>query len=271
MRIVSICPSNTEILYYLGLDDHVVGIDDHSDWPLHWQHLPKVGPDLNIDMDKVAALQPDLVVASLSVPGMEKIVAQLQERGIPHIVLNPSSIYDIADDIRLIGRATGFEQRAEEVARQFTERLNQIRALTTSVNDRPRLFWEWWPNPIFTPGRRNWLTDVSELAGGLNIFGDVDTDNVHATREMVAQRKPDHICVVWCGIELKRIKPTMITEREEWRDLPAIIHNQVHLLEEGMYCRPSPRILDGLEYLMTLIHPENGGTHNGTDQRCDRS
>lgn len=269
MRIVSICPSNTEILYELGLEEHVVGIDDHSDWPLHWQHLPKVGPDLNIDLDKVESLAPDLVVASLSVPGMDQIVAQLVERGIPHIVLNPSSIYDIADDIRLVGRATGCEQRAEEVAIQFTQRLNQLRTSTSHLPNKPRLYWEWWPNPIYTPGRLNWLTDVSELAGGINIFADYETDNVKATREMVADRKPEHICVVWCGIDLKRIKPAMITEREEWRELPAIIQHQVHLLEEGMYCRPSPRILDGLEYLITLIHPQNGGQSLGNDQRSN--
>lgn len=255
MRIVSICPSNTEILYYLGLGDNVVGIDDHSDWPIEWQHLPKVGPDLNIDMDKVEELQPDLVVASLSVPGMEKMVAELVQRRIPHLVLHPSRITDIAEDIRLVGRATGFDEKAELLARDFSNRLRAIQSITSEVKNRPRLYWEWWPNPIYTPGRQNWLTDVSELAGAINVFADFDTDNVKATREMVAEKNPDHICVVWCGIELKRIKTSMITEREEWRNMSAIVQNQVHILEEGLYCRPSPRILDGLEKLVSLIHP----------------
>lgn len=255
MRIVSICPSNTEILYYLGLHEHVVGLDDHSDWPPEWQHLPRVGPDLAIDMEKVAALQPDLVVASLSVPGMEKNVEALRERAIPHIVLNPSRIGEIAADIRLVGEATGLHKQAEQLASQFAERIESIRQKTAAFSHRPKLYWEWWPNPIYTPGRENWLTDVSEIAGAVNVFADFPVANVKATREMVQERDPDHICVVWCGIELKRIKRETITDRPEWRDMTAIRQGQVHLLEEGLYCRPSPRILDGLEQLVKLIHP----------------
>ncbi|EJL40698.1 cobalamin-binding protein [Brevibacillus agri] len=254
MRIVSICPSNTEILYYLGLHEHVVGLDDHSDWPPEWQHLPRVGPDLSIDMERVVALQPDLVVASLSVPGMEKNVEALRERGIPHIVLNPSRIGEIAADIRLVGEATGFHKQAEQLAASFDERIESIRQQTAAFSRRPKLYWEWWPNPIYTPGRENWLTDVSEIAGAVNVFADFPVANVKATREMVQERDPDHICVVWCGIELRRIKPETITSRPEWSDMTAIRQGQVHLLEEGLYCRPSPRILDGLEQLVKLIH-----------------
>lgn len=255
MRIVSICPSNTEILYYLGLGQQVVGLDNHSDWPAEWQHLPRVGPDLTIDMDRVAALQPDLVVASLSVPGMEANIDALRARSIPHIVLNPSRIGEIPDDIRLVGEATGTQQKAAELAAQFDERMETIRQKTSSYGQKPALYWEWWPNPIYTPGGENWLTDVSECAGATNIFADYPVANVKATREMVMERNPDHICVVWCGIDLKRIKPSMITERPEWQDMKAIRLGQVHLLEEGLFCRPSPRILDGLEQLVSLLHP----------------
>ncbi|MBO8163406.1 MAG: cobalamin-binding protein [Brevibacillus sp.] len=256
MRIVSICPSNTEILYYLGLGEQIVGLDDNSDWPSEWQHLPRVGPDLSIDMEKVEALQPDLVVASLSVPGMEKNIEQLEKRNLPYIVLNPSHIDQIPADIRHVGRAVGCEEKAEKLAEQFLRRIETISQVTAHVSYRPKLYWEWWPNPIYTPGRDNWLTDVSELAGAQNVFADFAADNVKATREMVKQRDPDHICVVWCGIELKRIKPQMITVRAEWQQVSAIVNNRVHLLEEGLYCRPSPRILTGLEQLVRLIHPD---------------
>src|SRR5690606_8752501 len=146
----------------------------------------------------------------------------------------------IPADIRKVGQATGYEQRANRLADAFLRRIETINELTSKVQDRPGLYWEWWPNPIYTPGGANWLSDVSDLAGARNVFSDYDVANVKATREMVSERAPEHICVVWCGIELKRIKPAMVTDRPEWQYVPAIQKNQVHLLDEGLYCRPSP-------------------------------
>ena len=85
MKLVSICPSNTELLAYLGLIDQLVAVDDFSDWPRSINTLPRLGPDLSIDMDKLESYEPDLVLASLSVPGMEKNIAELEKRKIPHI------------------------------------------------------------------------------------------------------------------------------------------------------------------------------------------
>src|ERR1700719_1009329 len=99
MRVISLCPSNTEIMEYLGLTSQLVGVDDYSDWPSSIQHLPKLGPDLSINMDLVEQLKPDLVLASLSFPGMGKNVDALNERGIPYIVLNPQSLTDIEHDL----------------------------------------------------------------------------------------------------------------------------------------------------------------------------
>lgn len=260
MRIISICPSNTEILYALDAGEHVIALDDHSDWPLEWQHLPKVGPDLSIDMDKVEALKPDLVIASLSVPGMEKNIEELKKRNLPYIILNPAHIFDIADNIREVGRSIHRVEKAEQVATHFMKRIEQIRLLTQNISERPRLYWEWWPNPIYTPGRTNWLTDVSELAGATNVFADYNTDNVKSTHEQVAERNPDHVMVVWCGIEIKRIKTSMITDRPEWQQMTAIRNNNVHILEEGLYCRPSPRLLEGLEQLVNILYPSLGAS-----------
>lgn len=110
MRLISICPSNTELAAYLGLADSLVAIDDFSDWPKRVTELPKLGPDLSINMDLVEQHQPDLVLASLSVPGMEKNIEELKKRNIPHLVLNPQSFKDIGDDLLAVGRAAGAEK-----------------------------------------------------------------------------------------------------------------------------------------------------------------
>src|SRR5699024_8270664 len=105
MKLVSLCPSNTEVLDFMGLTSHIIGVDNYSDWPDEINKLPRLGPDLDINMDKVETLQPDLVVASLTVPGMEKNIQRLEERKIPFITLNPASFHDIGEDILRIGGA----------------------------------------------------------------------------------------------------------------------------------------------------------------------
>src|ERR1700756_5611896 len=106
-RIISLCPSNTEILFALGLGDCIVGVDSHSDYPPQVKELPKVGPDLRINMEKVKALKPDLIVASLTVPGMERNIEALEEMKLSYIVLNPQSIKGTLEDILMVGKITG--------------------------------------------------------------------------------------------------------------------------------------------------------------------
>ena len=115
MRIVSICPSNTEIACVLGLGPSLVGLDRSSDFPESVTHLPRVGPDLAVDVDAIAALKPDLVLSSLSVPGMEKNLAGLDAAGLPHLVMDAESIDGVFRSIRTLGRLVGAGSRADDV------------------------------------------------------------------------------------------------------------------------------------------------------------
>ncbi|MBA4493763.1 cobalamin-binding protein [Paenactinomyces guangxiensis] len=254
-RIVSICPSNTELLYFLGLDEQVVGLDDYSDWPPEWDGRPRLGPDLDIDIEKVKSLRPDLVIASLSVPGMEKNIERLKQTGLQYIVLNPKSIPEIADDILLLGEALGLKEHARRVAQQFTDELRQIQAHIPSGAPPVRLYWEWWPKPVFTPGRKNWLTDVSRIVGAVNIFEDMERKSVQSDWGEVAARNPDLALIVWTGVPLRRVKKELITSRPEWEGKPFARDSSVHILEEGWYCRPSPRLLTGIKFLAHLLYP----------------
>lgn len=255
-RIVSICPSNTELLHYLGVENELVGIDDFSDWPEKWQDLPRLGPDLDIDINKVKALRPDLVVASLSVPGMEKNIERLEQENIPFIVLNPKTLEEIAMDLIRLGEAIGRRKRGEEAARKFKESIRLIRERIPSRKEPVRLYWEWWPKPVFTPGRKNWLTEVSSVVGAVNIFADQDQESVKTDWKDVAARRPDHALIVWTGIELHRIKKEMILSRTDWQNTPLADPERIFILPEGWYCRPSPRILTGIQHLAHLLYPD---------------
>lgn len=251
-RIVSLSPSNTEIVHALGLTDRLVGVDDWSDWPPSVAGLAQVGPDLSVDVDRVAALQPDLVLASLSVPGMERNVEALRARGLPSIVLDPHSFAEIWSDIRLVGDHCAVGARAEAVVAELAERVEAVRRLSAGAPVR-KLYWEWWPRPIYTPGGRNWLTEVSAAVGCRNLFADVAVDNVRIDDPLeVVRRAPDVILLAWTGA--KRPDPAHVYRRAGWGELEAVRSRRVVAVPEGLFNRPSPRLVDGVEHLWSLLN-----------------
>lgn len=258
VRIVSICPSNTEIVAYLDLTHLLVGVDNYSDYPVQVEELPKLGPDLSIDMEKVADLAPDLVLASLSVPGMEKNIERLQEYGLPYIILNPNSLYEISEDIRRVGKELGVQKLADRKANQFLEEIETYRRKAEKIENKPTLYWEWWPKPIFTPGGLNWLTEISELSGGVNAFVDQEVASFQTDWEGVKERNPDHICMVWVGVKEEKMNPGLVKSRPGWSQLKAVKNDHIHVLEESLFCRPSPRLLEGLRKIEGLLRRESG-------------
>lgn len=256
MKIISLCPSNTELCTYLGVEDQLIAIDDYSDWPASIQHLPRVGPDLSINIDLVELLQPDLVLASLSVPGMEKNIEKLQKREIPHITFNPQSLEDIAHDLLALGDALQVPEKASLQAAKFRSTIQEYQKIAESIDTIPSLYWEWWPNPLFSPGGVNWLTEISRLAGGYNLFEEVDMASIQIPPEEVQTKNPDHICLAWVGVPLHKVNPELIKKRKGWTDMKAVQNHNIHVMEEPLFCRPSPRLLDGLAKLAKILHPE---------------
>lgn len=221
MRIVSLACSNTEIVWALGRADWLVGVDDHSDFPEDVvERLARVGPDLHIDIDAVAELEPDLVLASLTVPGHEEVVEGLRQAGLPHIAPAPTSVADVYRDIRDIGRRLDAEARAEAVVAEMEEALraagarNPLRA--EAVKSRP-------------------LTD-----------------------EEVLEMAPDAIVVAWCGVHPSKYRPDLIYDRELWKDLPAVRNRQVHCVPEAYLGRPGPRLVEGVRALREIVEGLEG-------------
>ncbi|MGP4069836.1 cobalamin-binding protein [Halobacillus sp. B29] len=253
MRIVSICPSNTELVAYLGQTSLLVGVDNYSDYPEEVKDLPKLGPDLSIDMDAVEQLKPDLVLASLSVPGMEKNIEGLKERGLRYIILDPNSLKEIAEDLKVVGDKLGMKELGEEKADAFLKEIDVCRQGALTCGDQPSLYWEWWPKPIFTPGKANWLTEISELAGARNIFDTEPEASVQTDWENVKLRNPDHICMVWVGVKEEKMNPDLVRKRPGWSEMKAVQEDHIHVLEESLFCRPSPRLLEGLKKLTSVL------------------
>lgn len=251
MRIISICPSNTELLAFLDAEHLLVGVDDYSDWPKPIDSLPRLGPDLSIRMDELQALKPDLVLASLSVPGMERNVEELKRRKIPHLILNPQSLDEIGSDLLAVGEACGID--ALPVYNAYQEVIEEIKKRSAAAKTRPSLYWEWWPKPVFTPGNINWLSEISKITGARNTFSDIESANIQTDWADVKKRDPDYILLAWVGIMTSKVKPELVRKRPGWENMKA--YEEIHVMEEELYCRPSPRLIEGAIRLGKLIHP----------------
>jgi iron complex transport system substrate-binding protein len=253
LKIVSLCPSNSEILFAIGAGDQVVAVEKWTDHPPEAVRLPKVGSEMDVDMDAVSALEPDLVLASLSVPGMEKNVAALETRGIPHMVLDPHSIADIYADIARVGEAVGCEERALALVRSLEDRIAELRCRNADRPRPARIYIEWWPKPAITPGRMSWTDEMITIAGGENIFADMDAASGQVSYKEIARRDPEIILLCWCGIHRQEIDPASLDSREGWSRINAVSEKRIHVVEEGWYGRPGPRIAEGIEQMAELV------------------
>jgi len=254
-RIVSLAPSNTEILWALGLGDRLVGVDSRSNYPPEVRRLPRVGKGLDIDVGTVAELKPELVVASLSVPGMERNLPKLETQRLRYVVIDPKSLGDVLQSILDLGEVTGRVVEAQRLVQQLGDRMDVVASRVSEASARPGVYWEWWPRPLITPGRKSWITDMIEMAGGVNVFGDQDRESVNIDEDMVFTRSPEVIVASWCGAE-KMADRERIKGRRGWQILPAVQNDRVYAVEEESFGRPGPRLVEGLEAVARMLHPE---------------
>ncbi len=250
MRVVSHTCSNTEIVCALGCEHLLVGVDDHSDYPVDVvSDLTRVGPDLELHVEAVKALEPDLVLTSLTIPGHEKNLANLQAADLPLLVCAPKSLVDVANDMRRIGEALGVPERGADLAADFE------RALTPSHQDgrRPNILVEWWPKPVIVPGAKSWVTQLLELAGGSNPLGGEDVESRPVTDDEVSAMQPDAVVMSWCGVEEHNYRPDIVRRRESWHALPALRNNRIYPVTEAWLGRPGPRLIQGLHALRAIV------------------
>lgn len=249
MRLISLTCSNTEILWALGCLEQLVGVDSNSDFPAQVAQLPRVGPDLQIDLDRVQSLRPDLVLASLSVPGMERVVEGLEKRQIPHLVLDPQTLQDVYQDIYRVARALGVERQGQQVVRAMQQMMAQARGSLPHWVRPPRVMVEWWPKPMIAAGKHSWVTQMLEVLGAQNAFAHLEVRSKPLTPAEVEKAQPDLITVSWCGA--KKLRPEVVLRRK--LEIPALKHKQVFALEEAYLGRPGPRLAEGVKKLADLL------------------
>ncbi len=250
MRVVSLACSNTEIVAALGRSDLLVGVDDHSDFPADVvARLPRLGPDLEVDVDAVAALRPDLVLATLTVPGHERVIERLERAGLPFVAPEPTSLQDVYRDVLEIGSLLGATDEADRLVSRMREELTA----PTPPGDAPRILVQWWPKPVIAPGRLSWATDLLHAAGARGLLDDEPVKSRPLSDEEVAEKWPDAIVLSWCGVDPAKYRPDVVYGNPAWQDLRALRDRQVHCVPEAFMGRPGPRLLDGVRALRSIV------------------
>jgi ABC-type Fe3+-hydroxamate transport system substrate-binding protein len=260
--LISICPSNAEALAALGCFDRVIACEDSSDYPPEVAQLERLGPDLGPDLDRIAALNPSLVVSSLTVPGMERNVTGLRARGIPQLVLAPRSIADVLAELERLGRALGVEARAAEQVADMREQIAALRQTkgstwpdqTSGAGQPPvRVYLEWWPRPMFSPGADCYSNELIALAGGVNVFGERPGSSVEIDAGQLLAAEPEIAFISWCGVAAAKLDVRRLIERPGLESLAVAQAGRVFPLDEQFAGRPGPRMLEAARIMAEQI------------------
>lgn len=250
MRVFSHTCSNTEIVCALGCGEWLVGVDSDSDFPIDVvASLPKLGRDLELDVAGVAALKPDLVLSSLTVPGHERIVEALRAQGLRVEISDPQSLADIFADILRIAAALGVPERGAALVAA----MDAAMPVVLPPGPRPAVLLEWWPKPVIVPTKRSWATDLIERAGGRNPWGEVDAKSRPLDDAAILAAAPDAIVMSWCGVKVENYRAEIVRRREGWQDVPAIRSDRIVAISEEFLGRPGPRVVAGYRQLRRLI------------------
>lgn len=254
-KIVSLAPSNTEILYALGLGDKVVGVTEFCNYPEAAKAKPKIGGFATVDIERVVALKPDLILAAPIHEGT--VIPALEKVGLTVLALAPKTLDGVLDNISLVGKITGKSWEASQLVTSLEKRIKAItdktRALTEA--ERPRILYLTWHDPLWTAGSGTVTDELINIAGGKNIAHDL-TGHKTIVLETIIARNPQVIIVITGHGEARDLPFYYVKNEPRLRTTEAVMADRVYQIDADTFVRPGPRIVDGLEQLAKFIHPE---------------
>jgi iron complex transport system substrate-binding protein len=254
-RLISLAPSNTEILFALGLGDKVVGVTDFCDYPEEAKAIEKVG-GIEPNMEKLVALEPDLVLAIGGSPAQVEKATEMEKLGLTVLVLEPGDIEGIMANIELVGRATGAEKEASELVAGLRKRFDDITARAKGTESKPKVFFELDatdPFKPYTPGPGSFIDALITLAGGSNIGASAKMQWAQLSTEEIIAQDPQ---VIVLGDANYGVTVQSVKERPGWSVITAVKNGAIYPIDDVLVSRPGPRIVDGLEALARIVHPE---------------
>lgn len=251
-RLIALAPNLTEILFALGLGDRVAGVTNHCNYPPEASLKPRVGSYIHLNVEQIISLSPDLVIGT--VDGNERhILDLLEQANIKVFFVNPRDVRQAIATISTVGLVCGVPEKARQLSGSLTLRVNRV-VEVTSARKRPLVFLQIHIQPIMTVNRNTVHHDLIRLAGGDNMTADEPVTYPRISLEEVIRRKPEVILVSSMEREGRFEKARQ--DWLQWTSIPAVQKGTVHLIDSDLIDRPSPRVVDGLEIMAKILHPE---------------
>ena len=254
-RIVSLAPSNTELLFALGLGDKVVGVTEVCNFPAAATSIGKVAGFNSLNLEKITAVKPDLVLAARG-NNMEG-VRSMQELGIRVFSLDIQSLNQLMQSIYRVGKLCGAEAEAALLHGELGKRIKTVDDRIAGSEKKSRVLWGYWSDPVYTAGKNTMIDDVITRAGGLNVAGVATGAWPQVGLETILAWQPDILITTYLpagpdslAAEIQRLQNTA-----GWRKVPAVISGQVYYVEADWLMRPGPRLVDAYEQIARTIHP----------------
>lgn len=256
-RIVCLTTETVEVLYALGEQDRIAGITGYTVRPPEARkEKPKVYAFTSGDIDKILAVQPDLVLTFSDLQA--DIARDLIKAGVPVYAFNQRSIDDTLGMVETIGRLVGAEEKALQMVAELEAQIEAARTIGTEriarSGHRPRVYFEEWDEPNITAVQ--WVSELIEIAGGENIFADraaspMARDRILADPLEVVERAPDIIIGSWCG---KHFRPERVAARPGWATVPAVVNGRMHEIKSAIILTPGPvAVSEGLPLLLDIL------------------
>lgn len=254
-RLVTLAPSLTEMVFAVGAGDRLVGVDRHSDYPPQVRGLPRVGSYIHPDVERVVALRPDLVLA-VQDGTPPHLLDRLRYVGVPVFVVAPRTLEEVIATVTEVGTLLGAGGSSRELAEELRKRLARVRSLAAQVKTRPRVFFQLGGAPMVAAGSQTFIDELITTAGGINVAAG-GPPYPRFSREQILALRPEVIIIT--TMEREGLFEQIKAEWERWPQLPAVRAGRIHLINSDLVDRPGPRLLDGLELVFRLLHPELAG------------
>ena len=250
-RIISLAPSNTEIIYGLKADDSLVAVTRYCDFPDEAKKKPRIGGWLDINDELVKSYNPDLLLTSTFV--QNKIADRYKKNKMNIVAVMPTTLKGVFDSVIKIGKLIGKEKDALKLVQSIKNEIHKIKNRLKNTKNKPRVYVEEWHKPPTVSG--NWVPTLVRMA--CRDYGLIKA-GVHSkeiTTEQIIDYNPEVIIISICGMKDK-VPKEWVTKRKGWENLSAVKNNKVYVFDDSWLNRPGPRLVVGLENLAKVIHPE---------------